>query len=385
MCKKNTLKMNETPELTAPRALIALEDGTVFYGESFGAKGVFTGELVFQTAATGYQEILTDPSYFGQGILFTNPHIGNVGINKTDYESEAVHCEGIVVRSFSSHYSNWRADAGLESLLIQQNKFGITGIDTRALTHIIRDKGSLSFCVMTLNPNEKVAKDRAKNIGLDKKKYLELKEKDRCYLSAEVQDPEFHIVLLDFGVKKSILKSFMDLNCKISVLTGSTTTIEEILALAPDAVVLSNGPGDPRSQLNAIAITKVLIKKGLPLFGICLGHQILGIACGAEIVKMKYGHHGANHPVLDLETNRVAVSSQNHCYVVDEQTFPKSLLKVSHRSLFDHTIAGFKGVDTPIMGFQGHPEAGPGPNDLRYIFTNFIQMLREAYAQTNRH
>jgi len=364
------------------KATLALEDGSVFTGESFGSNGGFFGELIFHTSATGYQEILTDPSYSGQAIVFTTPHIGNVGANRQDNESLKICCEGIITRSFSNHYSNWRAEGDLQKLLISQGKFCISGIDTRALTHILREKGSLNFYVKTGDLDPELAVLRAQQfLGIKDLTLTDLVTTETVYALPAENKKEFHVVVVDFGVKKSILSMLQKSGCALTIVPAQSS-LEKILSLSPDGVVLSNGPGNPESCNEAIKVTKTLIKAKIPLLGICLGHQIIAIASGAKTVKMDFGHHGSNHPIIDIETNSVYISSQNHCYVVSEKTLPKFLM-VTHKSLFDGTIAGLKGLNHPILSFQGHPEASPGPQEFNFLFKTFVQLMRRVYVKTN--
>ncbi len=366
----------------ASKAIIALENGMVFPGVSLGATGLFTGELVFHTSATGYQEILTDPSYAGQAIVFTTPHIGNVGVNYEDCESEAVHCIGLVTRSFSEYHSNWRSKSSLKEYLIEQERFIISEVDTRSLTRVLRKKGSMNFCVMTHNVNPSFAVDYAKNPHRRTNVRFEEVQSPFTYVQPSTANSKYRVVVLDCGVKRSILQMLQQIGCKVTVIPEQSASAEQIFALSPDAVVFSNGPGDPVAYHSAIKIAQDLRRAGVPLLGVCLGHQILAIAAGAQTIKMSFGHHGANHPVLDLNSNKISISSQNHCYVVSDENLPLSL-KVTHRSLFDHSIAGLMGVDYPMMSFQGHPEASPGPADLYHFFQSFIQMIKTVYAQAN--
>lgn len=359
-------------------ALIALEDGALFYGESVGAEGCIAGELVFHTAMTGYQEILTDPSYAGQIVLFTSPHIGVVGVNDEDGESDRIWPEGIVVRSFSKRWSNWRSRGGVQELLVAQGKVAISGVDTRALTRLLRARGSQRVCLMAGEVDAAFAVKQAQLW----KRGGEI-QKTTCrssYLLYPNAESKFHVVALDFGVKSSILQQLLQAGCKVTVLPASAT-FEEILACKPDGVFLSNGPGDPAECESAVAVVRGLLEKRVPLFGICLGHQLLAIACGAKTEKMGAGHHGANHPIIELKSQRVYISSQNHNFVVSEESLPSGL-QITHRSLFDGTIAGFCGTDLPVLAFQGHPEASPGPHDLAFMFRDFVSLMEREYAQT---
>lgn len=346
-------------------AILTLSDGTVFHGQSIGASGFFTGEIVFNTSFTGYQEILTDPSYERQIILFTAPHIGNVGINEEDMESDCILAGGIIVRCCSNHHSNWRSQGNLKSFLKKQGMIGISGIDTRALAHILREKGSQIACIQTdaIDPLPKV------------KKTLNLP------YSLPSQKGMFHVVVLDFGIKKSLLCQLLESGCRLTVLPFSTP-YDQICSYFPDGVFLSNGPADPSDYTQSIRTIEKLLEADIPLFGICLGHQLLALASGAKTTKMNVGHHGANHPIMDLETRLVSISSQNHNFVVSEENLP-SCLKITHRSLFDGTIAGISRLDKPAFGFQGHPEGSPGPHDLCRLFKNFVSMMEGSYAQKN--
>jgi len=380
-------------------ALLALEDGTVFQGISIGCDGVTTGEIVFNTAMTGYQEILTDPSYCKQIVTLTYPHIGNVGTNSDDQESENVWASGLVIKDLSLIASNWRNQLGLSEYLKQKSVVAIAGIDTRKLTRIIRDKGAQNACIIAGNDvKSDVAINQAKSfpglLGLDLAKEVTTKssyewnqssihiiagakpQSDKTQ-SDNKSNPKYHIVTYDFGVKNNILRMFVDRGCRVTVVPAETDATE-VLALKPDAVFLSNGPGDPEPCGYAQSAIRTLLEKKLPIFGICLGHQMLALACGAKTVKMKFGHHGANHPVQNIQTGEVVITSQNHGFCVDESTLPEQL-KATHRSLFDNSLQGIEHTTLPVMGFQGHPEASPGPHDIANLFDSFVGLI-EKYA-----
>lgn len=343
-------------------AILALEDGSVFYGKSIGASGVFEGEIVFNTSHTGYQEILTDPSYAGQIIVFTAPHIGNVGINEEDMESDRIWAGGMVARSYSNHTGHWRSQKSLKSFLEEQNVIGMTGVDTRALIHVLRNKGQQMASIIA---------------GGSESNPAACKKMDSLSCDAS----KFNVVVVDFGVKRSILKKLLNIGCKLTVLPAATA-FDQIAAFSPDGVVLSNGPGDPAACMPMIHTIQELLEHEIPLFGICLGHQLLALASGAQTTKMMIGHHGANHPIMDMETKKVSITSQNHQFVVSEEDLPKHL-KITHRSVMDGTIAGLCRVDKPAFGFQGHPEASPGPHDLFGLFERFAEMMEKFHAKKN--
>ncbi len=374
--------------MTTP-AVLALEDGTVFHGRSIGAKGNTTGEVVFNTAMTGYQEILTDPSYCRQIVTLTYPHIGNTGANPEDLEAGAVYAAGLIIRDLPAAYSSWRAAESLETFLQRGKIVAIAEIDTRKLTRILREKGALAGCIMT---GEKVDANAAVHAarrfpglkGMDLAKVVSTK---RVYQWNEgtnwglEQGPKsrpgqrLHVVAYDFGIKRSILRRMADQGCRITVVPAQTPA-ERVLEMNPEGIFLSNGPGDPEPCTYAIdAITK-LLETDIPIFGICLGHQLLGLASGAKTMKLKFGHHGANHPVLDLKTGRVLISSQNHGFAVDETTLGPNV-QATHKSLFDGTLQGLERTDRPAFSFQGHPEAGPGPHDVSGLFARFIAMIHD--------
>ncbi|HEX7079573.1 MAG TPA: glutamine-hydrolyzing carbamoyl-phosphate synthase small subunit [Gammaproteobacteria bacterium] len=377
----------------AEPAILALEDGTVFRGISVGAPGRTLGEVVFNTAMTGYQEILTDPSYFRQIVTLTYPHIGNVGTNSDDFESQRIFAAGLVVRDLSRLASSWRAETKLQDFLVRGDTVAIAGIDTRQLTRIIRDKGAQAGCIVTgadASAEEAVRAAR-KFPGIKGKDLARLVTTKKPYQwnqgSIWPQRPavyskriaSFHVVAVDFGVKRNILRLIADLDARITVVPA-TTGADEIMALNPDGVFLSNGPGDPEPCGYAIEAIRTLASIGVPQFGICLGHQLLGLAAGAKTVKMKFGHHGANHPVLEIDSGRVLITSQNHGFAVDEATLPPNA-RPTHRSLFDGTLQGIELTDAPAFSFQGHPEASPGPHDLRPLFQRFIAMMKDYRRQ----
>jgi len=365
-------------------AILALEDGTIFRGKSIGDDGYTTGEVVFNTSMTGYQEILTDPSYYQQLVTLTYPHIGNTGINYADFESNKAFVAGLIIRDISSG-SSWRKEKSLDVFLKEQNIIAISEIDTRKLTNHIRSKGSLRGCIVNCDLDERNAIRKSKEFpGLSGLDLVKAVTTESAYEWIEgslgifneteaIKDLKYHVVVYDFGIKTNILRSLVDCGCKLTVVPAMTT-YENILSLNPDGIFLSNGPGDPEPCDYAILAIKQLLKENIPIFGICLGHQLLGLASGAKTVKMKYGHHGANHPVQNIRTRRVVITSQNHGFMVDEKTLPETLL-VTHRSLFDGSIQGIERNDCKAFGFQGHPEASPGPHDVSDLFKTFIQMM----------
>lgn len=373
-------------------AILVLEDGTVFRGISVGATGRTLGEVVFNTAMTGYQEILSDPSYYRQIVTLTYPHIGNVGTNSDDFESAELYAAGLVIRDLSRLVSNFRSELDLTEFLRRGDTVAIAEIDTRKLTRIIREKGAQAGCIVAgeeADPDEalKAARKFPGLKGMDLAKLVTTKRayqwnqgtiwpERRSVYSKRVAS--FHVVAFDFGIKRNILRLISDQDCRITVVPASTTA-DEVMALDPDGVFLSNGPGDPEPCGYAIEAIGTLIDVGVPIFGICLGHQLLGLASGAKTVKMKFGHHGANHPVLDIDTGRVMITSQNHGFAVDESTLPDNV-RATHRSLFDGSLQGIERTDRPAFSFQGHPEASPGPHDLKPLFKRFIYAMK-AYAQ----
>lgn len=371
-------------------ALLVLADGTVFRGVSFGAKGVAVGEVVFNTSMTGYQEILTDPSYSKQIVTLTYPHIGNYGCNSEDEESSAVHPQGLVIRDLPLLVSNFRSEMSLSDYLVKNNVVGICDIDTRKLTRLLREKGAQSGCIMTTDDLDeakalKLAQEFPGLKGMDLAKVV---TSDKPYEWTEgvwklgqghkqqnAADLPYHVVAYDFGAKRNILRMLAERGCRLTVVPANTPA-SEVLAMNPDGIFLSNGPGDPEPCDYAQEAIRTFLDKGVPLFGICLGHQLLGLASGAKTIKMKLGHHGANHPVKDLENNTVMITSQNHGFAVDAQTLP-SCLKVTHISLFDGTVQGIARTDKPAFSFQGHPEASPGPHDAAGLFDHFIDLIKE--------
>ncbi|MFA6972304.1 MAG: glutamine-hydrolyzing carbamoyl-phosphate synthase small subunit [Gallionella sp.] len=385
-------------------AILVLADGTVFRGVSIGASGSSVGEVVFNTSMTGYQEILTDPSYCKQIVTLTCPHIGNVGVNDEDVESRQVFASGLVIRDLSLTVSNWRSSQSLPEFLKARNVVAIAGIDTRKLTRILREKGAQSGCIAT-GADEAAALEAARGFaglaGMDLAKVVTCDKsyewtegvwslgsvhgqdavKSAGVVSAEskILNPEsssFHVVAYDFGVKQNILRMLASRGCRITVVPARTSA-DEVLAMKPDGVFLSNGPGDPEPCDYAIAATQQILAAGIPLYGICLGHQILALAVGAKTVKMKFGHRGANHPVQDLATRQVMITSQNHGFAVDAATLPANA-RVTHVSLFDGTLQGFELTDKPAFCFQGHPEASPGPHDVDGLFDKFVGMMEES-------
>lgn len=371
-------------------ALLVLADGTVFRGVSFGAKGVAVGEVVFNTSMTGYQEILTDPSYSKQIVTLTYPHIGNYGCNSEDEESSAVHPQGLVIRDLPLLVSNFRSEMSLSDYLVKNNVVGICDIDTRKLTRLLREKGAQSGCIMTTDDLDeakalKLAQEFPGLKGMDLAKVVTC---DKPYEWTEgvwklgqghkqqnAADLPYHVVAYDFGAKRNIFRMLAERGCRLTVVPANTPA-SEVLAMNPDGIFLSNGPGDPEPCDYAQEAIRTFLDKGVPLFGICLGHQLLGLASGAKTIKMKLGHHGANHPVKDLENNTVMITSQNHGFAVDAQTLP-SCLKVTHISLFDGTVQGIARTDKPAFSFQGHPEASPGPHDAAGLFDHFIDLIKE--------
>ena len=367
-------------------ALLALEDGTIFSGKSIGVNGATSGEVVFNTAMTGYQEILTDPSYFKQLVTLTYPHIGNTGTNKSDFESPRAFAAGLIIRDLSPIASSWRKENDLGSFLKTQNIVAIADIDTRKLTNHIRSNGALRGCIINSELDEQSAIKKALEFpglsGLDLAKavttdapYNWNKGQQDIYGSKKERPSiHFHVVAYDFGIKQNILRLLVDHGCRVTVIPAMTTA-EEVLSMKPDGVFLSNGPGDPEPCVYAISAIQKLLKQKIPIFGICLGHQLLALASGAKTIKMKFGHHGANHPVQDLKTGQVLITSQNHGFTVNENTLPNSV-NVTHRSLFDQSLQGIELKDFPAFSFQGHPEASPGPHDLSNLFEQFITNMK---------
>ena len=373
------------------KALLALADGSLFWGTSIGVSGETVGEVVFNTAMTGYQEILTDPSYARQIVTLTYPHIGNVGTNAGDEESTAVHASGLVIRDLPLVASNWRSEMSLAEYLKKNNVVAIADIDTRRLTRILREKGAQNGCIVAGdNIDQQAAIDKAKAFGglkgLDLAKEVTTGESyswtqgswsvdTNAYAQHLPEDLKYHVVAYDFGIKRNILNMLVDRGCKVTVVPAKTPA-SEVLAMSPDGVFLSNGPGDPEPCDYAIEAIQQVLKTDLPVFGICLGHQLLALACGAKTEKMKFGHHGANHPVQDLGSQCVMISSQNHGFAVDESSLPENLA-TTHRSLFDGSLQGIHRTDKPAFGFQGHPEASPGPHDVAPVFDHFIELIEK--------
>lgn len=366
-------------------AVLVLADGTVFRGISIGALGETVGEVVFNTSITGYQEILTDPSYTKQIVTLTYPHIGNVGVNAEDVESGRVYASGLVIRDLPLLSSSWRSEKSLSEYLVENNVVAIADIDTRKLTRILREKGAQAGCIIAGEVDETRALELARSFpglaGMDLAKVVSRKDAGTFALGewklgsgyAAQDQARFHVVAFDYGVKHNILRMLVERGCKITILPAQATA-EEALALHPDGVFLSNGPGDPEPCDYAIKAISNVVDSGIPVFGICLGHQLLALASGAKTVKMKFGHHGANHPVQDLDDKRVFITSQNHGFAVDPESLPANL-KPTHVSLFDGSLQGIARTDKPAFSFQGHPEASPGPNEMSYLFDRFINLM----------
>lgn len=375
-----------------PPAILALADGTVFIGNSIGATGTTVGEVVFNTSLTGYQEILTDPSYCQQIVTLTYPHIGNYGVNQEDIESDQVHAAGLIIKDLPLVASNFRAQQTLSAYLTQAGTVAMANIDTRQLTRILRSQGAQNGAIVGLAPGQEVtpglidqaiaaAKSAPSMTGLDLAQKVSVSQSYE-WLQTEwllgqgygtLAAPKFHVLAYDFGVKKNILRMLAARGCQVTVVPAKTPAAE-VLRHQPDGIFLSNGPGDPEPCDYAIAAAAELIETGIPTFGICLGHQIMALASGAKTFKMKFGHHGANHPVKDLDTSRVSITSQNHGFAVDEKSLPANL-RATHVSLFDGTLQGLARTDKPAFCFQGHPEASPGPHDIAYLFDRFIQLM----------
>ncbi len=385
--------------MTPTPAVLALEDGTVFRGISVGAPGVTTGEVVFNTAMTGYQEILTDPSYCRQIVTLTYPHVGNTGVTPEDLESDSIHAAGLVIRDLPALHSSWRASHSLSQFLVEGETVAIAGIDTRMLTRILRARGAQGGCIATADKADAEVALRAARAfpglkGMDLAQVVSAAERYQWNEGSIGRDngrilrpgSRLHVVAYDFGIKRNILRLLADHGCRMTVVPARTPA-KNALALQPDGIFLSNGPGDPEPCDYAIAAIREFLATDIPVFGICLGHQLLGLASGAKTVKMKFGHHGANHPVQELVGGRVVITSQNHGFAVDEASLP-AVLRATHRSLFDGSLQGIARTDCPAFGFQGHPEASPGPHDLRTLFEHFVflmvrrlqQMLKAAAA-----
>ena len=376
-----------------PQALLALADGTLFRGRAIGALGEAAGEVVFNTAMTGYQEILTDPSYAGQIVTLTYPHIGNVGVNPEDAESRRIFAAGLVVRDVPHHASSWRAAEALSDYLREANVIGIADVDTRKLTRMLRERGAQNGCIVAAqslgDADAEAAVARARKAaalaGLDLALGVACTPPYDWTSGAwalgsgyrPMGAPRFHVVAYDFGAKHNILRLLAQRGCKLTVVPARTSA-RDALALAPDGVFLSNGPGDPEPCGYAIEAIRDLVERGMPTFGICLGHQLLGLASGARTMKMKFGHHGANHPVLDKETGHVLITSQNHGFAVDPATLPGNV-RVTHVSLFDGSLQGIARSDRPAFSFQGHPEASPGPHDVGYLFDRFVKLMERKF------
>ncbi len=374
--------------MTKP-AILVLEDGSVFRGQSIGADGQAVGEVVFNTAMTGYQEILTDPSYSRQIVTLTYPHIGNTGVNDEDEESAAIHAAGLVIRDLPLLASNFRSQRTLDGYLKAHNVVGIAEIDTRRLTRLLREKGAQNGCILTGDVDDQQALAAARGFpglkGMDLAKAVTTAQSytwdegtwrlGEGYARRAAEQARFLVVAYDYGVKRNILRMLVDRGCRIIVVPAQTEAAE-VLGMSPDGVFLSNGPGDPEPCDYAIEAIREIVDRGLPTFGICLGHQLLGLASGAATVKMKFGHHGANHPVQDLASGAVMISSQNHGFAVDEATLPSNLY-ATHRSLFDGSLQGIHRSDRPAFSFQGHPEASPGPHDVAPVFDHFIDLMAQ--------
>ncbi len=377
-------------------ALLALEDGSLFWGESIGVTGETVGEVVFNTAITGYQEILTDPSYARQIVTLTFPHIGNVGTNREDEESPRVYAAGLVIRDLPLALSNWRSEAPVDAYLRRHGVVAIAGLDTRRLTRVLREKGAQNGCILAgTQLDEAHALAAARGFpglkGMDLAKVVTTESPyvwdegtwslGKGYAAPGGRPSQWHVVAYDYGIKRNILRNLVDRGCRVTVVPAQTAA-SEVLALAPDGVFLSNGPGDPEPCDYAIRAIQELLDTGIPVFGICLGHQLLGLASGAGTVKMKFGHHGANHPVQDLDSGQVMITSQNHGFAVDESTLPATV-RATHRSLFDGSLQGIHRTDRPAFSFQGHPEASPGPHDASGLFDHFIELI-ERHARARR-
>jgi len=368
-------------------AILVLKDGTIFRGTAIGAEGLAAGEVVFNTAITGYQEILTDPSYCRQLVTLTYPHIGNTGTNAVDVESDRIYAAGLIIRDLPLLSSSWRKQWTLSDYLKQHGVPAIADIDTRRLTRILRDKGAQDGCLMAGKVSEKEALKAARGfpglVGMDLAKVVSCEkpyEWDESVWAlgqghGRLAEPRFHVVAYDYGIKRNILRKLVSRGCRVTVIPAQTLA-EDALAMSPDGIFLSNGPGDPEPCDYAIKAIRSFLDIGIPTFGICLGHQLMGLASGAKTLKMKFGHHGANHPVQDLDSGRVMITSQNHGFAVDPATLP-STARVTHVSLFDGSLQGFARTDRPAFCFQGHPEASPGPHDVDYLFDKFVRLMEE--------
>ena len=378
-------------------AVLALEDGSLFHGKSIGVSGETTGEVVFNTAMTGYQEILTDPSYSKQIVTLTYPHIGNVGTNAGDEEAAGIHASGLVIRDSAMVMSSWRGEKSLHDYLVDNNTVAISDIDTRRLTRLLRDKGAMGGCIVAgenIDVEQAITSARgfAGLKGMDLAKEVTTTTQyawSDSVWDLETNKPEdapqatFKVVAYDYGVKRNILRMLVERGCEVTVVPAKTPS-SDVLAMQPDGVFLSNGPGDPEPCDYAITAIQEILETEIPTFGICLGHQLLALACGAKTQKMKFGHHGANHPVQDLETRKVMITSQNHGFAVDEESLPDNL-EATYRSLFDGSLQGIHRTDKPAFGFQGHPEASPGPHDIAPVFDHFIDLMNAAKNATGKH
>ena len=378
-------------------ALLVLEDGSVFHGRSIGAPGATTGKVVFNTAMTGYQEMLTDPSYRRQIVTLTYPQIGNTGINAEDFESDQIWAAGLIIRQTPKRLSNWRSQQSLGEFLVEQNTVAIADVDTRRLTRLIREKGAMSGCIVAgedANEQDAVAQALAQAQGFEGLAGADLAQEvtgaQRPWTQTpwelgtgfgELTEPTYHVVAYDFGVKRNILRILAGKGCRLTVVPAQTSA-DAVLALNPDGVFLSNGPGDPEPCDYAIDAIKQLLGSALPMFGICLGHQLLALASGAKTMKMINGHHGANHPVQELADGTVMITSQNHGFAVDADSLPEHLV-CTHQSLFDGTVQGVARIDVPAFGFQGHPEASPGPQDCEHLFDRFVEMMADRAEQSS--
>lgn len=381
--------MSQTRPLETTQAILVLADGTVFQGTSIGAAGQTVGEVVFNTSMTGYQEILTDPSYTEQIVTLTYPHIGNTGVNAEDVESGNICAAGLVIRDLPLLASNFRSEQSLSDYLVANNIVAIADIDTRKLTRVLREKGAQAGCILVGDDVEQalaLANGFPGLAGMDLAKVVSCKAAyeytdGEWVLSQGFVAPEnkpYHIVAFDYGVKRNILRMLVSRGCKVTVLPAQATA-EEALSYKPDGIFLSNGPGDPEPCDYAIKTIKTLVEADIPTFGICLGHQLLALASGAKTMKMKFGHHGANHPVQDVDNKRVYITSQNHGFAVDHESLPKNI-NITHISLFDGSLQGISLKDRPAFSFQGHPEASPGPTEMSYLFDRFISMMQERKA-----
>ena len=382
--------MSLLPSITP--AILALADGTVFKGQSIGADGMTSGEVVFNTAMSGYQEILTDPSYCRQIVTLTYPHIGNTGCNAEDFESDANYAAGLIIRDLPRRASNWRCEEDLSSYLKKHGIVAIADIDTRKLTRILREKGAQAGCIIAGEVDESKALAMAKAFpglaGMDLAKVVSAKagyewtEAEWTLKGyAQRREERFHVVAYDFGVKRNILRMLAERGVRLTVVPAQTPAAD-VIAMNPDGVFLSNGPGDPEPCDYAIAAIREFLERGIPTFGICLGHQLLALASGAKTLKMKFGHHGANHPVKDMDTGQVLITSQNHGFAVDSDTLPANL-RATHVSLFDGSLQGIARTDVPAFSFQGHPEASPGPHDVAYLFDRFLDCMTRGVAALN--